>query len=104
MATLQRLRDYPVDNASRLPYNTHQVYNWKSFFAYFFFFNRLEDQETSLVQQYSKLSEKWHEGMKETRDWCQDAQAKLESLEISADTSNYEELCEHQKDLQVCTA
>lgn len=55
----------------------------------------------SLSEKHVELSEKWHKDVQETRDWCKETQAKLENMEKSGDASNYDELSERKKELQV---
>lgn len=64
-------------------------------------YNRLEDQEQSLVMNHEQLSEKWHQGVQETRNWCNETQAKLENMNNDGDTCDYDELSERKQQLQV---
>ncbi len=56
----------------------------------------------NLAKNHDELSEKWHQGVQETREWCKETEAKLENMEKNEDAaSNYDELSERKKELQV---
>ena len=64
-------------------------------------YNRLEDEEQSLVKDHEGLSEKWHQGVQEARNWCEETRAKLENMNKDGDASDYDELSERKQQLQV---
>ena len=54
-----------------------------------------------LSRKHDERSEKWHQDVQETRDWCNETQAQLERMENNGDASNYDELSKRKKELQV---